>query len=221
MGQYYMAYVSGEVGEYVFCPQNAIYMTKNGLHSDKDITTHSYDMENPNSWGSNFSGLKLMEHGWLQNDFVNGVVEEIEDFPCRVAWVGDYADDQHDFGDYYTEFVYMRTWGDNVEESPFDCVPEVHTEGFLVNCDKKLFIDLKKYAETSSYEPSWDKGRKWCIHPLPRLTAIGNGRGGGDYEGSCMDMVGSWAMDLIEFTRENPTDATEVDYASYTFVEKE
>ena len=42
------------------------------------------------------------------------------------------------------------------------------------------------------------KCREMCeFHPLPLLTANGNGRGGGDYLGSDMDLVGSWAGDRI------------------------
>ena len=42
--------------------------------------------------------------------------------------------------------------------------------------------------------------QKWggIIHPLPLLTAIGNGKGGGDYRGTCLDLVGHWACDKIE-----------------------
>ena len=66
---------------------------------------------------------------------------------------------------------------------------------FIVNTTKKQVIDL------------WDvKGFDgWQIHPLPLLTCEGNGRGGGDYEGTNMKLVGTWARDFI-------TVPTEVDY---------
>ena len=35
------------------------------------------------------------------------------------------------------------------------------------------------------------------LNPVPLLTAIGNGRGGGDYEGTDMGWVGAWALDPI------------------------
>ena len=35
------------------------------------------------------------------------------------------------------------------------------------------------------------------IHPLPILCSDGNGRGGGDYNGTNMDFVGRWAYDKI------------------------
>ena len=35
------------------------------------------------------------------------------------------------------------------------------------------------------------------INPLPLLTALGNGRGGGDYSGTDEDKVGIWARDVL------------------------
>ena len=37
----------------------------------------------------------------------------------------------------------------------------------------------------------------WAMHPLPLLTAIGNGLGGGDYRGVNEEHIGMWAGDLI------------------------
>jgi hypothetical protein len=42
------------------------------------------------------------------------------------------------------------------------------------------------------------------VHPLPILTAEGNGRGSGDYEGQNMDLVGTWARDVISMENEAP-----------------
>jgi hypothetical protein len=197
MGQYYMAYVKGDEGERVFCPQNAVYMTKNGIKDSSKIGNRS--------WYSNSSGLKLMEHSWIENDFVNGVLEAIWDKPARVAWVGDYADDEYDFDGYYTKAVYDAVWGEEKEpEQPFDEVPTVHKSGFIVNHDKGVYIDLDRYVQASGFEPTWSKGNIWTIHPLPILTSIGNGRGGGDYHGVNMGTVGTWAMDKLSYTQEKP-----------------
>ena len=218
MGQYYMAYVGGKDGAKVFCPQNAIYMTKNGIEKPSDIKEHSYS-EDPNSWGSCFSGLKLMEHSWLENDFVNGVLEAIWDNPSKVAWVGDYADEDDDFDGHYTEDVYEAVWGDERKERPFDEVPATHKSGYIINLDKGVYIDLGKYANVAGFTPRWSE-EKWTIHPLPLLTEIGNGRGGGDYFGTCMDMVGAWAMDTIAFVEEYPSAFREIKYETIMFAEK-
>lgn len=218
MGQYYLAYVRGKE-EMVFCPHNAVYMTKNGIESAKDIDSVVWSNDDSNSWGYNASGLKLMEHSWLENDFVNGVLESIWDSPSRVAWVGDYADSDDDFDDRYTEDVYETVWADKRNELPFDEVPTIHKSGFILNLDKGVYIDLEKYAEIAGFKPRWSD-EIWTIHPLPLLTEIGNGRGGGDYFGTCMDMVGAWAMDRIMFTEEWPNAYKEIDYGAIRFAEE-
>ena len=40
---------------------------------------------------------------------------------------------------------------------------------------------------------------EWCLHPLSLLTALGNGKGGGDYHGINEDLIGYWAFDEISF----------------------
>lgn len=221
MGQYYIAYVREGNDEKLFCAQNAIYMTRNGFKNDREIEgKQSYGFDDPNSWGSCFSGLKLMEHSWLENDYVNGVLESIWDNPCNVAWVGDYADCEVDFENSYSEVVYANVWGDHrKDELPFDEVPTIHREGYILNLDKGVYIDLRRYASVAGFRPKWSD-QKWTIHPLPLLTCIGNGRGGGDYHGTCMDMVGSWAMDRIVFTDDWPSTFREVDYDTIKFAEE-
>lgn len=58
---------------------------------------------------------------------------------------------------------------------------------FFVNEDKKQFFDLWSVPFVGGMR----------VHPLPLLTADGNGRGGGDYSGLDMNFVGSWARDFI------------------------
>ena len=51
------------------------------------------------------------------------------------------------------------------------------------------------------YETNAPKASQWmgcAFHPIPLLTAVGNGRGGGDYEGTNMAEIGIWAGDLLE-----------------------
>jgi hypothetical protein len=58
---------------------------------------------------------------------------------------------------------------------------------YIVNHTKKVYV--KKTGD---------------LHPLPILTAEGNGRGGGDYHGPNIDMVGTWARDVISMENEAP-----------------
>ena len=53
----------------------------------------------------------------------------------------------------------------------------------------------------------------WCINPIPLLTSIGNGHGGGDYRGDDPNSdVGSWAFDKIYITALRPGSMEEIMY---------
>lgn len=147
------------------------------------------------------SGSKLMEHSYLGNDFVNAVYTEIENNPSRIAWVGDYAEDVGLDKSWY-ELVWGDEWrafkGTTVPKELFWKDEKAVGEGFLINHTKQQYIDLQEYAELARFK---DCGCEWVINPLPLLTAIGNGQGGGDYHRSYenFDHVGDWFMDEIEF----------------------
>lgn len=46
------------------------------------LYSHDYD-----------NGLKLMEHSYIGNDFVNAVLTQLWKHPQRLAWIGDYSND--------------------------------------------------------------------------------------------------------------------------------
>ena len=140
---------------------------------------------------------KLMEHSWWLNPFVNAFAELLYNKPSRLAWVGDYADEPDDFNfpncSAFHVPCYQEVWGDNVNAIGIASSDFSLDGKFLLNHDTKQFIDLDEYKAAST-----DKFG-WCIHPLPLLTAIGNGRGGGDFhEGNTgFEFVGIWAWQLI------------------------
>ena len=127
MGQYYRPLMIFEDGE------------------ERSAYSHAFD-----------NGLKLMEHSWVGNNFVNAVLHEIEDRPARVAWIGDYAtdavEDGCNFGDGYITSVevflekYNGVWGEY--RSVQDISPEtpqykldLDSAGcYLVNATKKCYI---------------------------------------------------------------------------------
>ena len=82
----------------------------------------------------------------------------------------------------------------------------------LCNHTRRIFMDCDKYHEAL-------KGKDedgWVVHPLPLLTAVGNGQGGGDYfADSDRDCVGTWAGDLISVEDEAPEGYAEVEYRFY------
>lgn len=197
MGQYYMPLLIGK---------------------DKKIlrfNSHHYD-----------NGLKLMEHSWIGNRFVNAVLGHIVDNPMRVAWVGDYSEsvDQTEFGNGFIKsnrsfmYYYRKAWGEKTSAPLVDGAEPfpLQTDNagyFLVNHTKGCYIDLQNYVEQNGIFYGDDK-EPWCVNPLPLLTCIGNGQGGGDYfEELGAGDVGTWAFDEISITEMRPEDMTEVSYA--------
>lgn len=174
-------------------------------------------------------GLKLMEHSYIGNPVVNVVLNYLtENGGGRVVWAGDYADAEpvkipkeqakemwrNMVANSQTETSFAEFWaknpnvfkrneqgeydGDNLytkaEKKPKLTSSAKDTEiRFLINTDKMQFVDL------------WDvpcvNGQR--VHPLPILTAEGNGQGGGDYTGLSMNLVGTWARDNITVAEHN------------------
>jgi len=167
------------------------------------------------------NGAKLTEHSWISNDFVNAAYSLIHKSPKRVAWIGDYAEQEYETcGEAYAQVMpfdqfekyYELAWGEAQEGLPPSlfskrdlAVLDYDTKGmFLVNHDKRVYIDMAVYIrENTTKGGDWDG---WCVNPLPLLTACGNGRGGGDYhEGHIgYDDVGIWAFDCLEYTNVVP-----------------
>lgn len=146
-----------------------------------------------------FTPAKLTEHSWWLNGFVNTIAGMLLDNPMQVAWVGDYAKSVGMNHDLY-EFV----WGDEAVVDGVKSKSFLLDGMYLVNHTKKEFLDCSRYKIASRVHEDE------IIHPLPILTAIGNGQGGGDYHGTDMDFVGSWALDEIEVRDESPTEYKEL-----------
>ena len=139
-----------------------------------------------------YTMAKLMEHSWWYNEFVSTICNKLFKNPMKVVWVGDYADDADvTNGIEKDELVRLqkKAWknkGNGVKKK------ELFLDNlFLVNHTKKIYLDCNTYKE----ECVFDGG--WCVHPLPLLTAIGNGLGGGDYREDDAWQVGQWANDVI------------------------
>ena len=155
-------------------------------------------------------GAKLTEHSWLGNRFVNAVNTMIEEEPAKVAWVGDYSDERDCPAD-----LYQDCWGKEEYKLPntllvgyknhFYDGDKIEGYGYLVDHDKREYVSLKKYSCLAQDEDCS------VMNPLPLLTAIGNGLGGGDYykDNLNSNMVGFWANDTIEFNKELPSKCRE------------
>lgn len=156
------------------------------------------------------NGSKLMEHSWIGNRFVNGVVDRIRELTrhgaeVRLVWMGDYAYDMDDMDDRTHREAYVAAWGDyigvNTPVTPQSCYQDMYVHN----------LDRNVYVRIPGTEPGSGSDRTWVPHPLPLLTAMGNGLGGGDYEGTDMDRVGSWAYDRIAVLDRAPAGAEELE----------
>ena len=171
MGQYYKAYVENKDGKFVL-----------------------------DSWDYG-SGMKLMEHSWLGNDFENAAYTLIDKRPSKVGWIGDYSQDVGCDKD-----LYRFVWSSD-ENNRSIVLRRKYKDGYLINHTKKEYVDLEEYTDLARNKSGW------VTNPLSLLTAIGNGLGGGDYH-DCnqnYNLVGIWYMDELEY------DGTEhPDYANIT-----
>ena len=152
------------------------------------------------SIGEDYGGQKLMEHSWLRNGFVNSVAKLLYHSPRRVMWMGDYTEDS-DFSRIIKNHIGVAVpsveYGENLDK--LEDAHDFSLDGkYLVNHDKKQYIDMDKYIEMNDADG-------WVVHPLPLLTCTSNQRGGGDYYGSDSDSVGTWEWDTISIEDDKQT----------------
>lgn len=143
------------------------------------------------------SGMKLTEHSYLTNTFVNTfeyqLTKEGMFHKTRVVWAGDYADKEKD------SECNLHNLTEKYPDKSLNSlnVPIRVTKNFhyIVNHTKKQYTDKRKQK---------------IYHPLPLLTAEGNGRGGGDYNGKGENLIGIWARDVISVEKEIPDNYNEL-----------
>lgn len=168
------------------------------------------------SWGFN-NGAKLTEHSFIGNTFMGAVEKVIADNPMPLVWGGDYADIEEGKGGNLYDL--SETMGSE-EITPTTLNKKLHIKiekllnkladfsehknRYILNHSKKEYVDKEKC-------PYWLMGEyKMALHPLSLLTAEGNERGGGDYEGTNMRLVGRWSRDTISVSNDVPDDFVEI-----------
>lgn len=157
---------------------------------------------------------KLMEQSWFSVPFVLAVASLIYNKKAKIAWVGDYADNSVDeFPNIPVQEIYEDVWESEVIMKELKSSDFTLENKFFVNHDLKEYLDLNKY-----YKENTDKDG-YCTNPVSLLTAIGNGLGGGDFDGDKeqVENVGKWAWDTLEITDEPPKKYKEV---MYHFIEE-
>lgn len=146
----------------------------------------------PRDHGGN--AYKLLEHSYFGNYFVDSVMTTLERIgKGMVFWCGDYAGDDSasGFGQMCKD-VWGKKYVPTIENNP------TRYEGlsiYLVNYTKQEFIDLNNCLVQND-------NSGWAIHPLPLLTAMSNGLGGGDYYGMNKEQCGSFVGDIIGIERD-------------------
>jgi len=138
------------------------------------------------------NGSKLMEHSYIGNKFVSAfeylLSPEGMFYMSRVVWAGDYADNEPG-----TDKNLCTLADEDETKLMTPKANDTSSYRFIINHTKKLYVEKK--------------GR---VHPLPLLTAEGNGRGGGDYRGTDEMLCGTWARDVISVAVEKPNDYKEL-----------
>ena len=158
------------------------------------------------------NGAKLMEHSYIGNKFVNKVMQMLANqyYGYHFVWCGDYADEVKNYkGEEISLYSKADDFMDKEVEDFFSDIPreERYTKEYnalfdtfvdeyveykyLINLSKKVYVVMEK-----------NNPDKWQVHPLPLLTAYGNGRGGGDYT-LTDERVGTWAFDRIAVSNDD------------------
>ena len=185
------------------------YYHPTSIDACEHISTHAYN-----------NGMKLMEHSWVRNNMINAICNELMEggrwYKHRIAWIGDYADgpitekcqkciNEEISKDCCDLNIVKRIIGEctgdfkalyeRAEEVYFKVPANFPEKYFVNNHTKKEFVDITKIPTTDE---------DWKVHPLPILTAAGNGAGGGDYDsnGPGAKFIGSWCGNSISVSLE-------------------
>lgn len=166
-------------------------------HPGEDIIVNHRKVE-----GAGYVMAKLMEHSYLNNTFVDAVAHEMYKNPMYLAWIGDYAE----YDEVLTATNGTLSMADVWDEESHHIFPAkdsfVYKTKWLCNHTTKEYV-MFDVVQALSVQ------KNWVIAPFPLLTAIGNGRGGGDYHGTYMDDVGTWAWHLISIEDDIPAGYTQ------------
>lgn len=138
------------------------------------------------------SGLKLMEHSWVGNTFVNAVLNEIENGTWKnkpISWICDYDDDMEDYYSNSSNLAFNNNTREDIENYN-------ESDIIIINLDKKEFVNFGLLPIV------WEDDKKWIVNPFSLLTSSTTERmGGGDYSNS-HSFRGSWSGDRFIIVRD-------------------
>lgn len=150
---------------------------------------YSHDFDN---------GLKLMEHSYIGNNFVNVVANELVENPAQLYWVGDYAEESDFASSSAFNSIYGYAWQRKRGRTTLEDTKEDFDWGkdwYYINLTTNEYVKMPKCGN-------------FVYSPISLLTAIGNGRGGGDYWGN-NPMVGTWAGNKVYLSTNKPDEKFE------------
>ena len=166
---------------------------------------------------SGFNGLKLTEHSWIGNEWMDAMTYLIYQCPSNVLHYGDYAESD-DFEDLAPEAkaVWEKSRGDkfpvfNIRDlyknlGDPDEIKFPYEGKYLCNHDQMCYIDMSEYMENNKDRDGW------VLHPLALLTAVGNGYGGGDYRGPNQEDLKTWVWDEVSIEDTIPEGYSKEEY---------
>ena len=148
------------------------------------------------------NGLKLMEHSYVGNDYVNTVIQHLLDITkkeggCRMAHVGDYSNDvieEMTGKKKYAKKAYSACWKGGYGKHYICPNTQIDKDVFIINDERKEYI---RVIQTCADDKIW-------IASFMLLIAMGNGLGGGDYHGRNEGLVGRWACDRVRVSEYEP-----------------
>ncbi len=160
------------------------------------------------------NGSKLMEHSWLNNNYVGAAMQLISKgqpfYGDKIVWAGDYADNEIKNGKKLRRNLYNLC--SNYKIAIKIDENNIKKLRYLVNLDTKEFVDISKSPISNVWiDPETRKKHSYCIHPLPLLTCEGNGRGCGDFSGEDPNnLVGKWHRNRVVSQKQKPRNCKEL-----------
>ena len=152
------------------------------------------------------NGLKLMEHSYIGNHFVDNILHTLFHNKGKLAWLGDYTVAEDTFEDdtifkgalglFASEGDFVKRYSRLTKDENFSLEGKI-----ILNHSKKEYIVMSKYIEIAKEE--LESEDDFIVNPVPLLTASSNGRGGGDYRGVNEEYCGLWCGDIIEVGNAN------------------
>lgn len=148
-------------------------------------------------------GSKLIEHGWIGNTFVGAVMSIMKPgqrwYKAPIVWAEDYYGGTENPEDNDISFYDTSVCTKSIN-TPMSMDEQL--KAILVNHTKKEYVVFSKVPINEE--------TNWQFNPLVLLTTLGNGRGGGDFDGTDLDKVGIWAKDRLSIETDIPDNFKEL-----------